>query len=318
MSDSKNINSIIAPLNHLDAHYLVYAKATYFPSFVSVYIPNKPFQKLLPNLEATSRLPLSSYKESEYSESNLERSLRLTRKKIKEYVLCNDFELFATFTFKADRFDINKNKTKMTNWLKNQRRRNGAFEYIIVSEFHKDQKAIHFHALIKGYPGKLMPSMHPRTGKQLTQAGREVYQFKSYTLGFSNVKKVDSDLDSQTKVSFYLMKYITKDMQLIFGKNRYRVSRGLKTPNTEDNPEKWYLHVKPDREYPVENGKIIEFNAGRHPLVDIFLEAHTPGLHKNSEQNISNLLVSGTKQRSLSALKLGPEEIESTSLGELH
>lgn len=266
--------SILKPVKSADAHYLVYAKATYFPKFVSVYIPNVPYKKLYVGLESADDLTPSITSSRDIRESNIERSLRLTRKKIKEYVFCNDFELFATFTFKDDRYDVDRSKTKMTNWLKNQRRRSGSFEYLLVPEFHKDKKAIHFHALIKGYSGVLVPAINPRTGKQITKKERKYYSLKSYRLGFSNVKKIDSDKDSQTKVGFYLMKYITKDMPIFFGKNRYRASAGLKKPIAEENPEPWYRIVEPSRIYPLENGRIMEFDAGVHPLVDIYIEAN--------------------------------------------
>lgn len=277
MQYSKSGYSILTPLTEMDANYLVYAKATYFPSFVSVYVPNEPYKIRTANLEErdTGRSKQAHAHKSldSLDETNLERSIRLTKKKIKEYVLCNEFELFATFTFKEDRSDVDRCKTKMTNWLKNQRRRTGAFEYIIVSEFHKDGESIHFHGLLKNFQGKVEPSISARTGEHLRQGKRLVYELPGYTLGFTNVKKVDKDLDSQTKVGFYIQKYITKDMPVFFGKNRYRTSRGLRTPKTENNPEKWYLNVKPDRTYKVDNGEILEFNVGKHPLVDIFWEA---------------------------------------------
>ena len=266
--------SILKPINEIDAFYLVHAKATYFPSFVSVYIPNIPYKKIHSGLEPTELPPKKSMKTSiTPRESNTERSLRLTRKKIKEYALCNQFELFATFTFATNRQDIVNCKNRIYNWFKNQQRRTGKFEYITVPEFHKDGESLHFHTLLKNYQGKVVPSISPKTGQHLKVAGKLKYHLGSYTLGFSDVRYIDNNLESHTKIGFYIQKYITKHMPILYGKNRYYASRGLEKPKTEDNPEKWYLCAEPDRQYEVENGKILEFNAGKNPLVDMFHEA---------------------------------------------
>lgn len=253
-----------------EAQQLVYAQATYYPRFARVYIPNQPYPKVRPGLEPSEIVP-SSRSQNKYTETDVERSIRRTRKVIKDYVFCNNFELFATFTFKKERQDIARCKTKMSNWLKNQQKRKGRFEYLIVPEFHKDKQAIHFHSLIDGYKGELRQSLSSRTGRPLKQSGRDVFEIPSYTLGFTNVKKIDPNTSSI--VGFYLQKYITKEMPLFFNKNRYWVSRGLSKPNTEDNPEPWYKVAKPDREYAVDNGKILEFDSGKNLIIDIYLEA---------------------------------------------
>lgn len=62
----------------------------------------------------TSPKPVSD----EQYETDVERSIRRTRKKIKDYVLCNEFGLFATFTFREDRYDVDRCKTRMARWEK--------------------------------------------------------------------------------------------------------------------------------------------------------------------------------------------------------
>ncbi len=252
-----------------EAQYLVHARATFYPGFVRIYIPNKPYLKLQENLELSGLLS-SSRSQNIYTETDTERSIRRTRKAITDYVLCNNFSLFVTFTFRDDRQDIDRCKTKMSNWLKNQRKRKGVFQYLIVPEFHKDKLSIHFHALIDGYAGDVIRAISSRTGKYLKQAGHDVFEVPSYTLGFTNAKKIEPD--GYVKVGFYLQKYITKEMPLFLNKNRYWASRGLKKPKTQDNPEHWYKVISPDREYILENGRFIEFETGKHPLVDMYVE----------------------------------------------
>jgi hypothetical protein len=159
------------------------------------------------------------------NETSLEVSLRRTKTTITDITLSNEFDMFATFTFKDDRQDIEKCKSKMSIWLKNQKRIHGSFKYLIVPEFHKDRKSLHFHALLKGYKGHLTNSGHVINT-------RKAYNIKSYKLGFSTVVKIDN----VEKVSSYVRKYITKDMPQFDGKKRYWCSSGLVRPYKVHDP----------------------------------------------------------------------------------
>ena len=151
----------------------------------------------------------------------------------------NQFELLVTFTFnnqKNDRLDHIKVKARMSNWLKNQQKRAGKFEYLIVAEFHKKHEALHFHSLIKGYVGDIRESRSSVTGRLLRQKGKQVFELPSFKSGFTNVKKIDNNPTSHSKVATYLGKYITKDMPYFANKQRYWISKCLQTPETIDNP----------------------------------------------------------------------------------
>ena len=77
-------------------------------------------------------------------------SLARTKTLIHDLVLCNDFELFCTFTFdpdKVDRFSYLSCLSKMSKWIHNQKDKNPDFMYLVVPEQHKSG-AWHFHALI--------------------------------------------------------------------------------------------------------------------------------------------------------------------------
>lgn len=155
-------------------------------------------------------------------------SIRRTKTRLSDIVLSNQFELFATFTFKSDRQNIEKLKKQMSKWLENQQARTGKFQYLIVPEFHKDGKSIHFHALLKNYKGKLIDSGKKR------KDGRVVYNIKSYTLGFSTCTKIDNT--GHQPVSNYIKKYITKDMPEFSNKKRYWCSHNLTRPTKIINP----------------------------------------------------------------------------------
>lgn len=159
-------------------------------------------------------------------------SLRKTKRTISDIILCNQFDLFCTFTFdpkKVDRYNSEVCKRTMSKWLNNQREIHGNFNYLIVPEWHKDLKALHFHALFKDYRGKLAES----NVKKTTKTSRKIYNINSYRSGFSTAVKIDN----HEKVSSYIKKYITKDMPLFPGRKRYWCSTGLTRPLTIRNPQ---------------------------------------------------------------------------------
>ena len=237
----------------------IFARATYYQDgSARVYIPKVPYEKLMPEMELNDSSASIFFEDEERdiesktsNEDNLERSLRRTKRLIQDYVLNNSFELFCTFTFspkKTDRQNVDLVKTKMGNWLKNQQMRYGKFDYLIVPEFHKDRKSLHFHALFSEYKGQLIDA-HKRIN------GRKAYNFKSYTLGINSAIK----MDNKRRVASYVRKYILKDMPQFHGKHRFWATRGLMAPRTEDNPSEWYLHEKPQREYVSEYGRTLYF-----------------------------------------------------------
>lgn len=236
--------------------YDVSARATYYPEKIKVFVPFSPYLKGLKSKTKPGK------KIGNSSDDDKEHSISRTRAAVRDYVLCNRFDLFITFTFREDREDVDRCKSKMANWLKNQQKRKGKFGYIIVPEFHKDQKAIHFHALFKNYPGELELAINPNTGRQVKAKGKTggtVYTLKSYRLGYSNAQRVGDSSEDYAKVANYVRKYITKDMPVFLNKNRYWVSQGLKTPIYEENPE-WYKDATPTWTKVTERGRIYMYS----------------------------------------------------------
>ena len=252
---------------------LVMAQATIYPDLISVYIPDEP---ILRGFSVGSRESILE-KDDEQSradfeeETPLERSVRRTKKRVRDYILCNELAIFATFTFRDNRYDIEEKRRQMSNWLKNQQKRNGNFKYIAIPERHADG-ALHFHALLTDYPGKISVATNPKTGRPLSKYGQQVYYFPEYTLGFSNFRLVNSSVEDHIKVAAYVSKYITKDMPIFKGKKRYFCSQGLEVPRLIDNPDEWYLGVKPDWQVKTKNGVIMRFVRGNSTLVDNILE----------------------------------------------
>lgn len=266
--DKNNIN-----INNKPTY--VRAKATVYPNSVRIFISNMPYKKGGKRNSKGSNFRSSKLVDDQefIYETNKERAVRRSRKAIKDYVLCNNFNLFGTLTFAKDRFDDDKCISRFKNWMKNQRDRNGKFPYIAVAERHKSG-ALHFHVLFSGYSGKLKGAVSPNTNKPLLgKNGTQLQNFVEYTHGHSVAEFILDD-EGKTKTAYYLQKYIGKDLSASFGKNRYWASKGLKTPNTIDNPVNFFKGVKPAFSVNIDHGKILEYVKGQSPAVDSFIEAN--------------------------------------------
>lgn len=150
-------------------------------------------------------------------------SLSRTKTLIRDIVLCNDFDLFCTFTFdpdKVDRYNLAACWGKMSRWIRHQKDKSPDLTYLVVPEQHKDG-AWHFHALISHYNGSL------RNSKHKTGTGRIVYNLTSYRSGFSTAVEIDN----REAVAHYVIKYITKDFIKRFNQRRFFCSRNLKRPS---------------------------------------------------------------------------------------
>lgn len=154
-------------------------------------------------------------------------SIARTRTMISDLCICNQFDLFCTFTFDPKRvnsFNIVKCRHIMNTWIRNAKLRHSpGLTYLIVPELHESGR-IHFHALLRGFNGQLKDA-------NLQQNGRDVYNIKNWRFGFSTAVKIDNIV----AVSRYIKKYITKDMILLPGKKRYFCSQDLVRPTKDTN-----------------------------------------------------------------------------------
>lgn len=158
-------------------------------------------------------------------------SLQRTKSLIRDIVLCNDFELFCTFTFdprKVDSFNLSVTWGVMSRWLHHQRNlardRGKDFKYLIIPERHKSGRW-HYHALISGYSSTLKAS------NCVTPSLHRVYNITSFRSGFTTAVFIDS----KEGVSNYVTKYITKDFVTTFNQRRFFCSRNLVRPKRSTN-----------------------------------------------------------------------------------
>ncbi len=223
----------------------IYSYAKIYPQLTRLFIYDTPLTVRTTGFEERDRKLKGPINKNPSSPIE---SMRRTKTTIADLTLCNQFDLFATFTFSKDRQNVELLKKRMSTWLKNQKKIHGKFQYLIVPEYHKDGKSIHFHALLKNYNGNLIKA-------KTKHKNRNVYNITSYNSGFSTAKKIDN----HNKVSSYIRKYITKEMPKFEGKKRYWLSTGLIRPYKIPNPIYTKEDLKQfDLKYSFENVSVYE------------------------------------------------------------
>ena len=164
---------------------------------------------------------LKNEKTAEELQLEKNRALWKIKTKIKDYILCNDFDYFWTLTFDSDRYNYAVAFEKMCKWLEKMRNKYGKFNYIMIPELHKDG-AIHFHGVTGGLNAVVRDS-------GVKHKGVKVYNCIDWQHGFTTLTRVRS----KEKTATYVTKYVTKEMQNSIvgkGKKKYWCSRGLRLP----------------------------------------------------------------------------------------
>ncbi len=152
---------------------------------------------------------------------NAARSLEVSRARargaVRDIALCNPFTHFFTWTLNAqlvDRYDDDAVKKKLENTLRNLVRRRG-FRYVCIPERHKDG-ALHFHGLCIPASVRLERAVDPFHRKpKSTNNGQPIYNMTDWPWGFSTCIPID---ENYARTVNYLLKYMTKGHEKIFGK----------------------------------------------------------------------------------------------------
>lgn len=190
---------------------------------------DKPIYKgRSPSLEAIEK-SIQSRKSEFRTEESQDRALGRARKKIHDVSIMSDWEYFVTLTFdpnKVDSFDYEIVTSKLSKWLNNLKgRKYPNMKYVIVPELHKSGRW-HFHGLFIGIDEQDMKSSGKKDNK-----GREIYNWQSYSLGFTTATKI-GNVEHTVK---YLTKYITKEMQSVTkNKKVFWSSRNLEMPKVSE------------------------------------------------------------------------------------
>ncbi len=145
-------------------------------------------------------------------------SMRRAKNKAFDICYSNEWQYFITFTLdktKIDRYDIEIINKKLKQWLKDRVRRNN-LKYIIFPERHQDG-AIHFHGLCSG-------DLKLKDSGLLTKNNQKIYNAGAWTYGYSTAILLDSQTE---RIINYVIKYINKEQEKIFGNYYFAGGRGL-------------------------------------------------------------------------------------------
>lgn len=175
----------------------------------------------------------------------LDASRRRARRKIFDYIICNDFDMFVTLTLDAkliDRNDYGAIIKRLNTWLGNRVKRKG-IRYIGVPEYHKNG-GLHFHFAVNGadkfrlidsgtvtVDGRKKP-IRADTARFRGYAPEQchtVYNLPEWKLGFSTAILTYGDRGA---LAHYLSKELCKDVQKSL----------VKSGSIDKIGGRWYLH----------------------------------------------------------------------------
>ena len=210
--------------HRIDGELRTNCKIEHFPDFTKFTVTDVPIFKER-GWEQRGKSPLRTPKPQSKDNSPETRSINRAKSKIFNIAALNDFQHFITWTLdksKIDREDSTIISKRLKIFLSNMVSRNN-LSYLVVPEYHKDGKAIHFHGLLSG-------NLHlVDSGKRLSD-GRTIYNMPQWNYGFSTCVEVAG---SRQKIARYIVKYITKDTKKILGNFYYAGGHITRNPDIE-------------------------------------------------------------------------------------
>lgn len=174
--------------------------------------------------------------EAKDRDESIRQSMRRAREKINGYILANDWEYWATQTFRPealDRFSLDDIVKKYNQRLYNlKKNKYNYLSWLIVPEQHKNG-AWHLHLLMSGIPkNRVVYSGYDYYNKNKNYS-RPIYNWlDTIDYGYNDYVYIgDIEPIEKLKIATYISKYITKELAMErFNKKMYWVTRGLKLP----------------------------------------------------------------------------------------
>lgn len=201
------------------------ARLKVYPSTTVLQVANSPIFRRPGYEPRTREYDVPPKGNAADSDRSKESSLYRARASVRDIALCNRFGWFFTWTLSKEpinRYDSVEVGRRVQDFLKNAVRRKG-FAYVCVPERHKDG-AIHFHGLCNLGSIVVERAVHPRTLLPLsTIQGQPIFNMTSWKLGYSTCIPIDENYE---RTCNYIVKYISKDSDKVFGK-WYLSSRNL-------------------------------------------------------------------------------------------
>lgn len=170
------------------------------------------------------------------SHEKCDASISRARRFVLDVCLSNNFSFFFTGTLSpetGDRFDIRWYHKKLSQFIRDQRKKyNSKIEFILVPEQHKNG-AWHFHGLIN-VPDMALSKFPPTAPRRLLEG--LYFNWPDYAKSFGFVSL--SPVRDFVACAFYMSKYITKDLGdriNDIGGHLYYCSQGLNRALLQDS-----------------------------------------------------------------------------------
>lgn len=181
------------------------------------------------------------HERKEDAEDKLACNIRRAARMIEGYALCNPWAWFGTFTLNPayrDRTDLDRFRADFMQLIRNERRKYGDIEALLVPELHKSKDGWHMHGLLEGLPPDALRPFTlkeklPNYLREKIKQGQPIYDWPTYRKSFGWVDI--EPIKNRDAAARYITKYITKAGDstaeaLELGKHLYYVTRGLRQP----------------------------------------------------------------------------------------
>lgn len=161
------------------------------------------------------------------NDEKLVSNIARARSKVKEYVLCNPWDFWCTFTLspkKYDRYNLKGFVSGFHDFVHSYNRRcspEDKVRYLLVPEMHKDG-AWHMHGFLKGIR---------ESDLYVNQNGYLSWRQYEQKFGFMSMARIVGDRGIE-KLCSYAMKYMSKEIGssvTALGSHLYYCSKGLQT-----------------------------------------------------------------------------------------
>lgn len=168
-------------------------------------------------------------------------NIRRAQRMIEGYALCNPWTWFGTFTLNPkyhDRADLDGFRRDFMQFIRDQRKKYGDIEALLVPELHKAKDGWHMHGLLQGLPEEALrpfclAEKLPKYIRDKLKAGETLWDWPCYrkAFGWVDIERIRS----RDAAARYITKYITKAGDataeaLASGKHLYYITRGLQAP----------------------------------------------------------------------------------------
>lgn len=196
------------------------------------YWNNLEYQYYEPQADKTLLFTNKAQLDNKYKKDSSKRS----KDAIMDIARSNEFNLFGTFTTSPKQMKNRKDYQEFTEvintFLKAFKRRHPDAIYLLIPEQHKN-KAWHAHILLKA---NILAELTDSNIKD--NSGRTIYNWDKYAIGFTTF----TIIDSSSKASSYVAKYVSKLNEVPKSKKRYWASKNIKKPTLQyDNVDEQTL-----------------------------------------------------------------------------